>query len=64
MNGQSDDVKGRAKEAVGDLTDDEKMKQEGKEDRAAARAKDAVDSVREKIDEVTENVRKDDDDQQ
>ncbi len=43
-----DDLKGRVKEAAGDLTDDPKLKREGKLDRAEGKVKDAVDKVRDK----------------
>jgi uncharacterized protein YjbJ (UPF0337 family) len=41
----SDDAKGRVKEAVGDLTDDKDLKREGKIDRAAGAAKDKLDEA-------------------
>jgi uncharacterized protein YjbJ (UPF0337 family) len=44
----ADEAKGRAKEAVGALTDDRDLKREGKIDRAAGKAKDSVDKVAEK----------------
>jgi uncharacterized protein YjbJ (UPF0337 family) len=44
-----DDAKGRGKEAVGDLTGNDKLKREGKLDRAAGKAKDAVEAARDKI---------------
>jgi uncharacterized protein YjbJ (UPF0337 family) len=40
MAGTTDDLKGRAKEAAGDLTDDQKLKDEGKVDRVVGKAKD------------------------
>lgn len=50
---RSDELKGRAKESVGDLTDDEKMKREGKTDQASASAKEkanrAVDKVKDTL---------------
>jgi len=56
MGDKADDLKGRAKEAVGDLTDDDSMKREGKVDRKAAtskdKAEDAVDTVRDKVKDV------------
>jgi uncharacterized protein YjbJ (UPF0337 family) len=45
MGGNVDEAKGRAKEAVGSLTDDESLKTEGKVDRAEGSVKNAVDSV-------------------
>ena len=54
MDGKLDDLKGRTKEAVGDLTDDERLKNEGKVDRASGTVKDKVDDakdwVKDKID--------------
>ena len=48
-----EDLKGRAKEAAGDLKDDDDLKREGKLDRASASVKDkvegAVDKVKEKL---------------
>ena len=41
-DGTTDDLKGRAKEAAGDLTDDQSLKNEGKVDRATGSVKDAV----------------------
>jgi uncharacterized protein YjbJ (UPF0337 family) len=46
MSGTGDDMKGRAKEAVGDLTDDEDLKKEGKADRASGALKDKVDDAK------------------
>ena len=44
-----DEIKGRAKEAVGDLTDDERLQREGKADQAEGKVKDAVDKTADKI---------------
>ena len=46
MIGTGDDMKGRAKEAVGDLTDDDDLKAEGKADRASGKLKDKVDDAK------------------
>ncbi len=48
-DGTTDDAKGRTKEAVGDLTGDEELKNEGKVDRASGKAKDAVGGIAGKI---------------
>jgi len=45
----ADNLKGRVKEAAGDLTDDDDLKREGKVDKATGKVKDAVDSVSDKI---------------
>lgn len=44
-----DEIKGRAKEAAGDLTDDERLRREGKADQAEGKVKDAVDKVADKV---------------
>jgi len=44
-DGSTDDLKGRAKEAAGDLTDDQGLKNEGKVDRATGSVKDKVDDA-------------------
>jgi uncharacterized protein YjbJ (UPF0337 family) len=40
-----DDLKGRAKEAAGDLTNDDSLKREGKIDRASGAVKEKVSDV-------------------
>lgn len=42
---KGEEMRGRAKEAAGALTDDEKLKREGKVDRASASVKDKVSDV-------------------
>ena len=44
-----DDVKGRAKEAAGDLTNDDDLKREGKADQLGAKVKEGVDKVKDKL---------------
>jgi uncharacterized protein YjbJ (UPF0337 family) len=52
MGDKMDEAKGRAKEAAGDLTDDDELKRQGKMDQAGAtvkrKANEAVDAVKEK----------------
>lgn len=56
VEGAISEAKGRAKEALGALTDDEDMKREGKLDRAAGEVKDrvseAVDQVRDGVESL------------
>jgi uncharacterized protein YjbJ (UPF0337 family) len=56
MEGKKDELKGRVKEAAGDLTDDRDLKREGKSDQAAGKVKqkveDAKDWVEDKIDDL------------
>lgn len=49
MSGEGDQAKGRIKEAVGDLSDDKDMKNEGKLDQIGGKIKDAVDDVKDKL---------------
>jgi uncharacterized protein YjbJ (UPF0337 family) len=49
MGEHIDEAKGRTKEAAGDLTDDEKLKREGKVDRATSTVKDKVGDVADKV---------------
>jgi len=53
----ADEMKGRIKEAAGDLTDDEHLKQEGKADKVEGKVKDAVDTARDKLGEIADKVR-------
>ena len=57
MSPNTDDLKGRAKEAAGDLTDDERLKREGKMDRAGGKAKDMVDDLKEKAENAIDDVK-------
>jgi uncharacterized protein YjbJ (UPF0337 family) len=47
-----DKAKGRTKEALGDLTGDQELKDEGKVDRASGKVKDAVGGVADKAKEL------------
>jgi uncharacterized protein YjbJ (UPF0337 family) len=51
-DGTADDLKGRVKEAGGDLTGDQDLKNEGKVDRASGTVKDAVGGVADKVKDV------------
>ena len=57
MSPNKDELKGRAKEAAGDLTDDERLKREGKMDRASGKAKEIVDDLKEKAEDAIDDVR-------
>jgi uncharacterized protein YjbJ (UPF0337 family) len=47
-DGTTDEAKGRVKEAAGDLTGDQDLKDEGKVDRASGKVKDAVGGIADK----------------
>ena len=57
MSGTGDDMKGRAKEALGDLTDDQDLRREGKADRASGRLKNKVDDAKRWIDDKIDRGR-------
>ena len=48
-NEKMEDLKGRAKEAAGDLTNDDSLKREGKVDQASSKVKEAVGDVADKV---------------
>ncbi len=60
MGERTDEAKGRAKEAVGDLTDNDRLKREGKVDQAGAEVKqktgDAIDKGKEAWRKVEDKV--------
>ena len=51
-DGTVDDAKGRVKEAAGDLTDDDSLKNEGKVDQATGKVKGKVGDAADKIKDV------------
>lgn len=53
----SDDVKGRAKEAAGSITDDDELKREGKADQAAGAAKEKLDDAKDKLGDAVDSVK-------
>jgi uncharacterized protein YjbJ (UPF0337 family) len=57
MSARTDQVKGRAKEAVGDLTDDKDLKSEGKADRRAGEGKEKVEHSKNKAEEVIDKAK-------
>ena len=57
MEGKKDDIKGRVKEAAGDLTDDDDLKREGKADRAAGSVKDKLEQAKDKGEEFVDKAK-------
>ena len=49
MDDKLDDLKGRAKEAAGDVTDNPDLKREGKTDQLGAQVKDKVEGAVDKV---------------
>jgi uncharacterized protein YjbJ (UPF0337 family) len=63
MSGQGEEMKGRAKEAAGALTDDDDLKREGKVDQKAGKVKQTAENVKDwvgdKVDDVADKARRD-----
>lgn len=57
MSSNTDDAKGRIKEAAGALTDDDRLRREGKADQLGGKVKDAAAKVKDKIDDVVDSVK-------
>jgi uncharacterized protein YjbJ (UPF0337 family) len=57
MAGQADEMKGRAKEAAGDVTGNNDLKSEGKADRQAGQAKEALGAVEAKGEHVIDKLK-------
>jgi uncharacterized protein YjbJ (UPF0337 family) len=55
--GTMDNLKGNAKEKVGDLTDDEDLQREGKTDKAAGNIKDKLGNVKEAAEDAVDKVK-------
>ncbi|MDQ3572422.1 MAG: CsbD family protein [Actinomycetota bacterium] len=53
----TDDAKGRVKEAAGNLTGDDDLEREGKVDQAAGTVKDVADSAKDKAEDAIDGVR-------
>jgi len=52
-----DQMKGRVKQAAGDLTDDRDLKNEGKTDEAAGKLKDKVGDAKDKVVDAIDDVK-------
>ena len=55
--GTMDNLKGNAKEKLGDLTDDEDLQREGKTDKAAGNIKDKLGNVKETAEDAVDKVK-------
>jgi uncharacterized protein YjbJ (UPF0337 family) len=56
-NSNTDDLKGRAKEAIGDITDDDDLRREGQTDRAGAKVKETAEKAKDKVEDVVDSVK-------
>jgi uncharacterized protein YjbJ (UPF0337 family) len=57
MGEMTDKAKGHAKEAVGDMTDDERLEREGKLDQVSGEVKGKTEDAQEKVEEGVDAVR-------
>lgn len=57
MSGEADKASGRIKQAAGDLTDNDDLKNEGKADEAAGKAKGLVGDVKDKVNDAIDTIK-------
>jgi uncharacterized protein YjbJ (UPF0337 family) len=57
VGGKADQIKGHAKEAVGEATGNEDLEREGKVDRAAGDVKEKAQAAKDKVGEAADKVR-------
>ena len=57
VEGKMDKGKGRVKEAVGDLTDDKSLKNEGRADRVGGSVKQKAGQAADKVEEAVDRVK-------
>ena len=55
--GKFDDVKGRVKQAAGDLADDQELKNEGTADRAGGAVKEKIGDLKDKAEDAVDSIR-------
>ncbi len=58
MSANTDKAKGKVKQAVGSLTGNESLEQEGKDDEAAGKVKDVLKDVEDKAEELVDEATK------
>lgn len=56
MKGKWEQVKGRAKQSAGDLTDNDRLRDEGAGDEAAGNVREGVGKARRKVGETIEDI--------
>jgi uncharacterized protein YjbJ (UPF0337 family) len=57
MGSRTDKIKGRIKEAVGVITDNDRLKREGQTDQVVGEVKEAAEKVQNKVERVVEKVK-------
>lgn len=56
LEGKSDELLGRGKSALGDLTDDDQKRAEGEADQNQGKLKQGIADVKDKVDDVVKKV--------
>jgi uncharacterized protein YjbJ (UPF0337 family) len=56
MGSKTDKIKGRVKEAVGVITDNDRLKREGQTDQAVGELKETGEKVKDKVKRVVEKI--------
>jgi uncharacterized protein YjbJ (UPF0337 family) len=59
IKGKADQVKGRVKERVGEMNDDEKLREEGQDDQAKGKVQEGFGTGRRKVGDFIEEAGKD-----
>ena len=59
LRGKMEQVKGRVKQATGDLTNDERLRDEGRGDEAVGNVREGVGKARRKVGEAIEDIGED-----
>jgi uncharacterized protein YjbJ (UPF0337 family) len=57
MGSTTDKIKGRIKEAVGVITDNDRLKREGQTDQAVGEVKEVAEKVKDKVQRVVEKIK-------
>jgi uncharacterized protein YjbJ (UPF0337 family) len=57
MDKDLDQAKGKVKQAIGDLTDDDDLKREGRADENAGKAKEFLADVKDKLDDAVDSIK-------
>ena len=55
--GKAEELKGRVKEAAGDLTDDDDLRRTGKAEQTSGKAKQAVEHAKDKVEEGIDRIK-------
>lgn len=57
MSGEKDKLVGRAKQAAGDLTGNDKLEREGERDETAGKIKDGVEKTKDAVNDAVDNIK-------